>query len=327
MLFNIDESLPRREQSAQRGPGTANMKQKRRMKPPLLAISLLACMSAPTSAMTTEYIHTDALGSVVAITDSNRAVIERRDYEPFGEQLEPTTQNGPSYAGHVHDDLTDLTYMQQRYYEPELGRFLSVDPVATLDNGDLRNFNRYAYAYGNPYLFNDPDGRLPDRPMCEHKPITTELSRTSTQSGSIVVSRQVTTSQGENQPSTTKDTGTLVLLPQRSLGGAPANPGPNVTNRLLNFSSKEGKPVQVTSGQRSLEQNRAVGGAARSQHLQDNAADVRIEGYTPTQTADAAHASGEFNRVNEYTDGRGVHVDLMQGGTQGRFTDWTPQRR
>ncbi|WP_342769020.1 RHS repeat-associated core domain-containing protein [Solilutibacter pythonis] len=33
------------------------------------------------------------------------------------------------YAGHVMDSATGLTYMQQRYYDPMLGRFLSVDPV------------------------------------------------------------------------------------------------------------------------------------------------------------------------------------------------------
>ncbi|GAB2498512.1 hypothetical protein GCM10027266_15750 [Arenimonas alkanexedens] len=42
-----------------------------------------------------------------------------------------------------------------------MGRFLSVDPVTALDNGDMRHFNRYAYGYNNPYKFTDPDGRCP----------------------------------------------------------------------------------------------------------------------------------------------------------------------
>lgn len=45
----------------------------------------------------------------------------------------------------------------QRYYDPSIGRFLSVDPVAAHETGD--NFNRYAYANINPYRFTDPDGR------------------------------------------------------------------------------------------------------------------------------------------------------------------------
>lgn len=48
--------------------------------------------------------------------------------------------------------------MQQRYYDPVIGRFYSNDPVGfSADNPML--FNRYAYANNNPYKFVDPDGR------------------------------------------------------------------------------------------------------------------------------------------------------------------------
>lgn len=50
--------------------------------------------------------------------------------------------------------------MQQRYQDPETASFLSLDPV-TAHSGDVRHFNRYSYAYNNPYKFNDPDGRCP----------------------------------------------------------------------------------------------------------------------------------------------------------------------
>jgi RHS repeat-associated protein len=62
------------------------------------------------------------------------------------------------YTGHVSDRETGLTYMQQRYYDPVAGRFLSVDPVVTnASNGSF--FNRYVYGNNNPYKFIDPDGR------------------------------------------------------------------------------------------------------------------------------------------------------------------------
>ena len=48
--------------------------------------------------------------------------------------------------------------MQQRYYD-SLGLFPAVDPVTAYDSGDWRHFNRYAYAYNNPFKFTDPDGR------------------------------------------------------------------------------------------------------------------------------------------------------------------------
>src|SRR3546814_9136437 len=47
--------------------------------------------------------------------------------------------------------------MQQRYYDPRVGRFWSVDPVTVDSVGG--NFNRYWYANNNPYRFTDPDGR------------------------------------------------------------------------------------------------------------------------------------------------------------------------
>lgn len=48
--------------------------------------------------------------------------------------------------------------MQQRYYDPAIGRFLSVDPVTAYSN-PVGAFNRYDYAANNPYRFIDPDGR------------------------------------------------------------------------------------------------------------------------------------------------------------------------
>jgi hypothetical protein len=48
--------------------------------------------------------------------------------------------------------------MQQRYYDPVVGRFLSVDPVGVF-TADGKNFNRYWYADNNPYRYIDPDGR------------------------------------------------------------------------------------------------------------------------------------------------------------------------
>ena len=123
------------------------------------SVFLLACLALPAYAQkTVQYFHTDALGSVVAVTGANGALIERREYEPYGAQLTPAVQDGPGYTGHVQDAATGLVYMQQRYYDPGIGRFLSVDPV-TANSSTGVNFNRYWYANNNPYKFTDPDGR------------------------------------------------------------------------------------------------------------------------------------------------------------------------
>lgn len=124
----------------------------------ILATCALLLSGYLAQAQTVRYYHTDALGSVVAVTDPNRNVLERREYEPYGAQLSPTVQDGPGYTGHVQDAATGLVYMQQRYYDPMLGVFLSVDPVTAYSN-PISQFHRYRYANNNPYKFTDPDGR------------------------------------------------------------------------------------------------------------------------------------------------------------------------
>ena len=124
--------------------------------------SLIAIRELPASGSGTavvKYQHTDALGSPVVVTRQDRSIVEESEYEPYGQVLNRPMHDGPGYTGHVEDAATGLVYMQQRYYDPRIGRFLSVDPVAALDSGDMRQLNRYAYAYNSPFVFTDPDGR------------------------------------------------------------------------------------------------------------------------------------------------------------------------
>ena len=124
----------------------------------LLAAFGLMLSLGTAQAQTVIYYHTDALGSPVATTDASGTVIERSEYEPYGKLLNGPLKDGPGYTGHVSDAETGLSYMQQRYYDPQIGRFLSMDPV-TADANTGGNFNRYWYANNNPYKFTDPDGR------------------------------------------------------------------------------------------------------------------------------------------------------------------------
>ena len=80
-------------------------------------------------------MHTDALGSPVARTSAAGAVLNRTRFEAYGypaagtKPSPATSQIG--FTGHVQDAESELVYMQQRYYDPMAGRFLSVDPVVT----------------------------------------------------------------------------------------------------------------------------------------------------------------------------------------------------
>jgi RHS repeat-associated protein len=121
----------------------------------------LAGTASQTSTYVNAYLHTDSLGSPVAQTSQTGVVTKIERYTPYGEPSDNSYNQGPGFTGHVTDALTGLTYAQQRYYDPMLGRFLSPDPVETNPNSGA-SFNRYNYANNNPYRYTDPDGRAPN---------------------------------------------------------------------------------------------------------------------------------------------------------------------
>jgi RHS repeat-associated protein len=122
--------------------------------------SLIAtrALNIDTNIRTVAFSHTDALGSPVAVTNEAGQVVDRTAYQPWGRPIGKPQYDGIGYTGHVRDGATQLTYMQQRYHDETIGRFLSVDPVTAYEN-PTGAFNRYWYANNNPYKFKDPDGR------------------------------------------------------------------------------------------------------------------------------------------------------------------------
>lgn len=104
------------------------------------------------------YFYTDPQGSVLATADAQGNVLQESDYRPFGSQTAHLAGSTPGYTGHARDDESGLVYAQQRYYDSDVGRFLSVDPVGVLQSGG-KGFARYTYVNDNPYRYVDPDGR------------------------------------------------------------------------------------------------------------------------------------------------------------------------
>jgi RHS repeat-associated protein len=88
----------------------------------LVVAAALLFGSQAFAARTTTYYHNDGLGSVVAATNEAGAVLWRKDYAPFGEQIDTTPDTErQSYTGKSHDEVTGLTYFGGRYYDPDRG--------------------------------------------------------------------------------------------------------------------------------------------------------------------------------------------------------------
>jgi RHS repeat-associated protein len=120
---------------------------------------------------TVTYVYTDPQGTPLAEADANGNITATFEYTPYGTYAPQGTSapgptpNGPSYTGHVNDPETNLVYMQARYYDPVVGRFLTVDPVS-FRPGDTFGFNRFAYAENNPIDNTDPTGACPNQDPC-----------------------------------------------------------------------------------------------------------------------------------------------------------------
>ena len=121
----------------------------------------IARLATSGGATTVTYTHSDHLGSPAAATNAAGALLWREDYTPFGEarQAPAANDDGESFTGHIADTDTGLVYMQARYYDPAIGRFLSNDPVG-FASGGVGYFNRYAYVGNNPLNATDPTGMV-----------------------------------------------------------------------------------------------------------------------------------------------------------------------
>jgi|GEM_PF-1703743 len=112
------------------------------------------------------FLFRDHLGSVSVVTDSTGKVLQRYNYDAWGnrrnENWAPITPGDPlivtrGFTGHEHYDLFNIVDMNGRLYDPVIGRFLSGDPFIQ-DATDLEALNRFAYASNNPLSITDPSG-------------------------------------------------------------------------------------------------------------------------------------------------------------------------
>lgn len=108
------------------------------------------------------YYFKDHLGSTRATVNEDGEVVHYDDYYPFGQPMpgRSWTRGTPlreGFTGHELDKETELFYAGARYYDPVIGRWNAVDPLAD----ELPSWSAYSYAYNNPLGYLDPTGMIP----------------------------------------------------------------------------------------------------------------------------------------------------------------------
>ena len=107
------------------------------------------------------YYHYDGLGSTRVLTDNSGASTDSYDYEAFGELLAQSgnTENNYLYTGEQIDPNTGNYYLRARYYNPEKGRFLSMDNFDGLAQNPI-TLHKYLYGNADPVNKVDPSGHF-----------------------------------------------------------------------------------------------------------------------------------------------------------------------
>ncbi|MER8964045.1 RHS repeat-associated core domain-containing protein, partial [Mesorhizobium sp. M0701] len=107
---------------------------------------------------TKAFLHRDHLASVRMVTDASGNIAEATNYASYGERLNTGFQTQKSYIGERFDPETGLLYLNARYMDPVLGRFISPDDWDPTKAGV--GTNRYAYAQNDPVNKSDTNGHI-----------------------------------------------------------------------------------------------------------------------------------------------------------------------
>ena len=108
------------------------------------------------------YYVLNAQGDVVRIVNSSRSVVASYTYDPWGKIISSSGTladiNPLRYRGYYYDSETGFYYLQSRYYDPEIGRFINADSYASTDATGLLSTNMFAYCENDPVNRSDPSG-------------------------------------------------------------------------------------------------------------------------------------------------------------------------
>ncbi|MDO8662670.1 MAG: RHS repeat-associated core domain-containing protein [Candidatus Omnitrophota bacterium] len=117
-----------------------------------------SAIANPDGTKQTLYYHSDHLGSSNVITDQTGSLVQYCEYTPYGSLAR---NEGTDVATHKFTgkelDRTGLYFYGARYYDPEIGRFITADTIVQAPYNP-QTLNRYTYCGNNPINYVDPTG-------------------------------------------------------------------------------------------------------------------------------------------------------------------------
>ena len=104
-------------------------------------------------------------GDITGIINESGALVYEYTYSAFGKSDEDEetgigAKNPFRYRGYYYDEETGLYYLKSRYYDPEVGRFITIDDISYIDPETINGLNLYAYCGNNPVMNVDPNGKF-----------------------------------------------------------------------------------------------------------------------------------------------------------------------
>jgi RHS repeat-associated protein len=103
------------------------------------------------------YFATDHLSSTRALTNASGILTSTLNYDSFGNVMGGSAPSRYTYTGREANSDTGLMYYRTRWYDPQVGRFISEDPIGFL----IPDMNLYSYVRNNPIRYIDPKGTNP----------------------------------------------------------------------------------------------------------------------------------------------------------------------
>ena len=104
---------------------------------------------------------------MIALLDNTGKVVVKYRYDAWGKCQTTVTDDNASmiaelnpfrYRSYYYDTETGFYFLQTRYYDPEIGRFMTIDDISYLDPESINGLNLYAYCLNNPVMHADPSG-------------------------------------------------------------------------------------------------------------------------------------------------------------------------